>query len=148
MRTPPRLVARALVAAFLTVAVILVAVFVLISLDVRQRVRQSVVDNLDAGQQVAARVEERRHQELVATVSTLAENPTLKAAVDTWQSERGRGEDNEDALIATVQREAEKIAARVSGERTGASRRRWSRRRQCRTTCVGLDARRHAPPAR
>ena len=94
-------------------AVVLVAVFGLISVDVRQRVRDSVSANLDAGQQMAARVEDRRRTELLATVSTLAENPTLKAALDTWQSELGQGEGTEAELIATVQREADKIAMRV-----------------------------------
>jgi putative nucleotidyltransferase with HDIG domain len=113
VKQPPRLSTRALVAAFSTVAVVLAAVFGLISVDVRQRVRDSVSASLDAGQQMAARVEDRRRTELLATVSTLAENPTLKAALDTWQSELGQGEGTEAALIATVQREADKIAMRV-----------------------------------
>jgi putative nucleotidyltransferase with HDIG domain len=95
------------------VAVVLAAVFGLISLDVHQRVRASVSSNLDSGQQMAARVENRRRTELLATVSILAESPTLKAALDTWQSERERGEGTEAELIATVQREADKIAMRV-----------------------------------
>ena len=61
---PPRLVTRALIASFLTVAVILGAVFVLLSLDIRgQRVRQSAADNLDAAQRVFAQVEARLEQE-------------------------------------------------------------------------------------
>jgi putative nucleotidyltransferase with HDIG domain len=92
------------------------AVFVLITVDVQQRVRASVAANLDAGQQVAARVEERRRQEMLAMVATLAENPTLKAALDTWQSERTLGGVNEAELVATVQREAEKIAVRIDAD--------------------------------
>ena len=116
MKQAPRLVTRALVASFATVAVVLMAVFVLISVDVRQRIRASVVANLDAGQQVAARVEERRRHEMLAMVSTLAENPTLKAALDTWQSERTLGGRHEAELVATVQREAEKIAVRIDAD--------------------------------
>ena len=81
-----------------------------------ERVRASVAANLDAGQQVAARVEERRRQEMLAMVATLAENPTLKAALDTWQSERTLGGVNEAELVATVQREAEKIAVRIDAD--------------------------------
>ena len=113
MRRPPRLVARALVAAFATVAIILVAVFALISFDVRQRVRQSVVENLEAGQQSAIRLLRERQQDLQTTVSLLAENPTLKAALDTLQVERHAGPAIQQELIETVQREADKIAARV-----------------------------------
>ena len=113
MRRPPRLVVRALVASFGTVAVILVAVFALISLDVRQRVRQSVIANLDAGQQAAARIQLERQRDLQTTISLLAESPTLKAALDTWQAEGQAGAAIQQELIATVQREADKIAARV-----------------------------------
>jgi putative nucleotidyltransferase with HDIG domain len=93
--------------------VILAAVFTLISLDVRQRVRQSVIQNLDAGQQAAARLQRERQRDLQTTVSLLAENPTLKAALDTWQMERHGSAPIQDELIQTVQREADKIAARV-----------------------------------
>jgi putative nucleotidyltransferase with HDIG domain len=113
VKQPPRLVARALGASFATVAVVLMAVFALISLDVRQRVRQSVIANLEAGQQAAARLQRERQQDLQTTVSLLAENPTLKAALDTWQTERDTGPAIQQELIETVQREADKIAARV-----------------------------------
>jgi putative nucleotidyltransferase with HDIG domain len=95
------------------VAVILVAVFALISIDVRHRVRQSVIQNLDAGQQAAARLQRERQQDLRTTVSLLAENPTLKAALDTWHTERRSGSAIQLELVETLQREADKIAARV-----------------------------------
>ncbi len=49
---PPRLVTRALVASFLMVAVILGGVFVLVTFEVRQGVRRSAAENLDAAQRV------------------------------------------------------------------------------------------------
>jgi putative nucleotidyltransferase with HDIG domain len=110
---PPRLVARALVASFLTVVLILIAVFVLLSLDVRQRVRRSVADNLEAAQQLFAELESRREQDMIATVSTLAESPTLKAALDTWQAERRDGGLFVGVAVSTVQNEAHKIAMRI-----------------------------------
>ena len=116
MKQPPRLVSRALAASFATVGVILVAVFALISLDVRQRVRQSVIENLDAGQQAAARLQRERQQDVRTTVSLLAESPTLKAALDTWQMERHAGGAIQQELVETVQREADKIAARVDAQ--------------------------------
>ena len=114
-RLAPRLVTRALLASFLTVAVILGAVFVLLTLDMRQRVRQTVAANLDAGQQVFAQVEGRREEQMVATVSTLAENPTLKAALDTWQLERRAG-GSDGGGVATVENELKKIAGRVGAD--------------------------------
>ena len=114
-RLAPRLVTRALLASFLTVAVILGAVFVLLTLDMRQRVRQTVAANLDAGQQVFAQVEGRREEQMIATVSTLAENPTLKAALDTWQLERRAG-GPDGGGVATVENELKKIAGRVGAD--------------------------------
>ncbi len=114
-RTPPRLVTRALLASFLTVALILVTVFVLVSLDIRKRMRDSVAENLDAAQQVFARVEARLERERLATVSTLVENPTLKAALDTWQTERRSGGASAE-LVRTVRQELQKIQDRVDAD--------------------------------
>jgi putative nucleotidyltransferase with HDIG domain len=113
---PPRLVARALIASFLTVAMILGASFVLVSVDARQRVRRSVVDNLESAQQIFAELESRREQDMLTTVSTLAENPTLKAALDTWQAERRAGGALVGEAVSTVQREVHKIATRIGAD--------------------------------
>lgn len=115
-RKAPRLVARAMMASLLTVAVILITVFVLISVDMRRRVRESVAGNLEAAQQLFADVESRRDLELIATVSTLAESPTLKAALDTWQIERRAGSALVAEAVATVQNEANKIARRMGSD--------------------------------
>lgn len=113
----PRLLTRALVTAFLTVAIVLGAVFAVLSLRVRDQVRQAVADNLASAQQVFTRVQARRQQDMRASVATLAENPTLKAALDTWLTERSSANEQTSAeLIATVQREADKIADRVSAD--------------------------------
>jgi putative nucleotidyltransferase with HDIG domain len=113
---PPRLVTRALVASFLTVAVILGAVFVLVTFEVRQRVRSSAAENLDAAQRVFAQVESSREQDMLATVTSLAENPTLKAALDTWQTERRAGGVSIGDAVATVQNEVRKIASSVKAD--------------------------------
>ena len=55
----PRLVTRALVTSFLTVALVLGAVFGVLSVRVRDQVRQSVADNLASAQQVFTLVEEK-----------------------------------------------------------------------------------------
>ena len=115
-RLPPRLVTRALLTSCLIFVVALAAVFVLVSLETRNRVRENVAANLDAGQQLFARVERRIEQERLTTVSTLSENPTLKAALDTWQSERRAGGPATEELVATVAREVQKISARIKAD--------------------------------
>ncbi len=113
----PRFVTRALVLSFLTVALVLGAVFTVLIVGIRDQVRRSVGDNLATAQQVFTRVEARRQQDLRATVATLAENPTLKAALDTWLAERaGASAATTDGLLTTVQRELDKIADRVSAD--------------------------------
>jgi putative nucleotidyltransferase with HDIG domain len=113
----PRLVTRALVTSFLTVTLVLGAVFAVLSLQVREQVRQTVADNLAAAHQVFTKVEARRQNDVRAAVATLAENPTLKAALDLWLTERGNAsEGTGDQLLATVQREADKIAERVDAD--------------------------------
>ncbi|HEX8028510.1 MAG TPA: HD domain-containing phosphohydrolase [Vicinamibacterales bacterium] len=113
----PRLLTRALVSSFLTVVIVLGAVFGMLTLRVREQVRQSVADNLAAAQQVFTQVEARRQQDLRASVATLAENPTLKASLDTWLTERSSATEQTSAeLLATVQRETNKIAERVSAD--------------------------------
>lgn len=115
--TAPRLVTRALVSSFLTVALVLGAVFAVLSVRVREQVRQAVADNLASAQQVFTRVEARRQQEQRASVSALAENPTLKAALDVWLTERGgANERTSHELLTTVQREMDKLADRVAAD--------------------------------
>ncbi len=113
----PRLVTRALVTSFLTVALVLAAVFAVLSVRVRDQVRRSVADNLASAQQVFTRVEARRQLDLRASVAALAENPTLKAALDTWLTERSTANERvSNELLSTVQRETSKIADRFSAD--------------------------------
>jgi len=113
----PRLVTRTLVSSFLTVALVLGAVFTMLTIRVREQVRQSVADNLASAQQVFTLVEARRQQDVRAAVATLAENPTLKAALDTWLSERASASERTSReLLATVQRECDKMAERVAAD--------------------------------
>jgi putative nucleotidyltransferase with HDIG domain len=113
----PRMVTRALVTSFLTVAVVLIAVFAVLSLRVREQVRQAVAGNLAAAHQVFTLVEARRQQDLRAAVATLAENPTLKAALDIWLTERATANARtEKQLLATLQRETDKIANRFAAD--------------------------------
>ena len=112
--SPPRLVVRTSVATLATVAVLLSAVFVFVTLDVRERVRAEVTDKLEARLRVLSALEDRRGDELASQVAMLAENSTLKAALDIYQSEMATSKhSNKYELVSTVTRELEKIAARV-----------------------------------
>ena len=112
--TPPRFVTRTLIVTLATVAFVLSAVLLVVAVKVRDHVRAGVVDKLETGQRLLAALEERRAQELRAQVAMLAENSTLKAALDTYQTElRTTSAAGRQDLVATIARELDKLAARI-----------------------------------
>jgi hypothetical protein len=110
---PPRLVARTLTVTFITVAIILSVVFTVLMVNARDRVRTTEIEKLRVAEQVFTALEARRQQEQLAVIATLAENPTLKAALDTYFTESLFGSlspEQETSLRGTVALEAEKLA--------------------------------------
>ena len=112
-RRPPRLLVKALTVTFVTVALLLVVVFVFVTLSVRGQVRQSVTATLESSQRLFAALETRRQKEMQMQASALAENPTLKAALDTYQTESRRSSDDavHGYLLSTIDNELRKVAA-------------------------------------
>lgn len=109
----PRFVVRVLAASFTTVVAVLAALFAVLIVHTRGLVHRSVLDNLEAGQRLLAVVETERGRDAAVQATVLSESPTLKAALDTYQSEvvldaAGR---SEDEARATVQREVVKLAS-------------------------------------
>jgi Double sensory domain of two-component sensor kinase len=99
---------------FVTVAIILSVVFIVLMVDARDRVRASEVEKLSVAEKVFTALEARRQQEQLAAIATVAENPTLKAALDTYFTESsftGLPAEQEQSLLNTVTVEAEKLAA-------------------------------------
>ena len=111
---PPRLIVKALAVTFGTVALLLVLVFLFVRMSVRDQVRRTVTQNLDVSQRMLGALESRRLHELRMQASTLAENPTLKAAIDTYAEEHPKaGSDAGARLLSTIQRELDKLSNRV-----------------------------------
>jgi putative nucleotidyltransferase with HDIG domain len=116
-RRPPRLVVKTLAVTFVTVFILLAVVFIVVTVSVRGQVRQSVTASLESSQRMFAALETRRQHELVAQAGALADNPTLKAALDTYQSEARTGSDDVKAqLLATIDSELRKVAARIEAD--------------------------------
>jgi len=86
-RTPPRFVTRTMATTFATVVLILAAVLGVVTFIVRARVRDSVSSHLTIQQTMLRRLEQGRMSEMQAQAGLLAESPTLKAAMDTYQAE-------------------------------------------------------------
>src|SRR5262245_39830911 len=116
-RRPPRLIVKALTVTFVTVTALLLVVFLLVRMTIRDQVRQTIADNLAASQRTVAVLERRRQHELRMQAATLAESPTLKAAVDIYAAE-GASDDGykQEQLIAAIKRELDKVAARVEAD--------------------------------
>ena len=116
-RQPPRLVVKMLAVTFLMVFLLLLVVFVVVTVSVRDQVRQSVTTSLESSQRMFAKLETRRRGELVGQAGTLAENPTLKAALDTYQAEaQTASRVVKEQLLATIDGELEKVAARIESD--------------------------------
>jgi putative nucleotidyltransferase with HDIG domain len=113
----PRLVVRTSIAMFAVVTIVLAAILMLIAIQGGHYVRETVTDKLTAGQRMLSALDQRQSRELQTQVAILAESPTLKAAIDTYQSElavsnaRTRAE-----LILTIERELGKLAERIQAD--------------------------------
>ncbi|MGE3840770.1 MAG: HD-GYP domain-containing protein [Vicinamibacterales bacterium] len=109
-RRAPRFVVRTLAASFATVAVVLSVMFGTLVLHTREVVRNNVVENLEAGQRELALFEKERQQRASLQATVLTEAPTLKAALDTYLTERTVGDPSAaEQAKATLQREISKL---------------------------------------
>ena len=126
----PRLVVRTSLAMFAVVTIVLTAILLLIAVQGSHYVRDTVTDKLAAGQRMLSALEQRQSRELQTQVAILAESPTLKAAIDTYQSELAASNASSRAeLILTIERELGKLAARIQA---GCARRHRSGRQRAR----------------
>ena len=116
-RRPPRLLVKALLVTFGTVAALLLVVFYFVRMNIQDQVRQTIADNLDLSQRTVATLESRRQRELRIQAANLAESPTLKAAVDTYAAEAGASDGRaRTQLVVTIRHELDKLAARVEAD--------------------------------
>jgi putative nucleotidyltransferase with HDIG domain len=118
-RRPPTLLSRTAAITFATVLVVLTVVFVVLTIDARDRVRASEAERLQVSERMFSALETRRQRDQLAAIATLAEHPTLKAALDTYATERnfpGADPDHEAALRRTIAGEVQKLATTVSAD--------------------------------
>jgi hypothetical protein len=104
----PRLLVKVLCFAFAVIGCVIVAVFLLFSWQTNARLTRSVVENMEESQQRFAGIDARLRREHTLQAMALAENPTLKAAVDTYYSERGN-EHELGQLRSTIETELAKL---------------------------------------
>ncbi|HEV3141868.1 MAG TPA: HD-GYP domain-containing protein, partial [Vicinamibacterales bacterium] len=79
----------------------------------RKQVRESVAANLSASQRVFSALETRRQREMIAQTVIVADSPTLKAAIDTYQQETRGGQPPTPVLFETIDNEMTKLADQI-----------------------------------
>ena len=115
VRLAPRLVVWLTAVNFLAMASVLGLVFVLLSWQARSGLIQAAVVDLERSQQWFAEIEARRAREWRLQAATIAENPTLKAAVDTYLTEAAAGWPPEE-LFPTIDQEVGKLSDLLGAE--------------------------------
>ena len=108
-RHAPRLAVWITGVSFTVIASVLGLTFLVLSWQTQTRLRRAVADDLEGSQQRFADIEARRTRERRLQAVALAENPTLKAAVDTYVSELAQGTPSAD-LLPTIRHEVVKLA--------------------------------------
>jgi putative nucleotidyltransferase with HDIG domain len=112
-RRAPRLVVRTLLATFGAIVAVLSVTFLTLVVETRARVTREVAAHLDASQHAFAEIEARRQDEERMQAKSLAESPTLKAALDTYQSESRLEAGPSLDLLETLQHEVNRLADNV-----------------------------------
>jgi signal transduction histidine kinase len=99
-----------LFSALLTVAIVGV-MFALLGFTVRTQTRRLLAATLSQHQARMASIQRARNEELVRASVLLTESPTLRAALETYQSERDDRGGRRGDLLETIQHEVERAAS-------------------------------------
>jgi putative nucleotidyltransferase with HDIG domain len=105
-RRPPRLVVRTLVATSAAIGLVLVAVFVVLSMDARSRIAGTAAENLDGAQRAFGDLEQRRQQEILIRLNAMAENRSLAQALTAYRPGPTGGE--------TIERELDRLVGQFA----------------------------------
>lgn len=84
-------------------------VFVTLSIEIRLETKQILQDLLNRSEQQVVSIKEDRLSQLLWVSSQVANNPTLRAAMETYRLEPTLSVDYRNELLATVQNELDKI---------------------------------------
>jgi putative nucleotidyltransferase with HDIG domain len=109
----PRLLVKVLGFSFGVTAAVLAAVFLVLSWQTRERLTRAIVGNQEASQRRFAELAAQRQREQRLVASALAENPTLKAAIDTYHAESAHHGTSPE-LVNTIKGELGKLQRTLS----------------------------------
>jgi HD-GYP domain-containing protein (c-di-GMP phosphodiesterase class II) len=106
----PRLIVRTLVATFGAILLILATIFVVLTMETRNRAARVVAENLETTERIFSAVEGYRKQQIALQLSHLANRPELGNALFLYATSRNP----ESLAIPVLQQELERIAAQFS----------------------------------
>ena len=105
LRRPPKLVVRTLVATSSAIGLVLVAVFVVLSMDARNRIAGTAGESLDVAERAFADLDLHRQQETLIKLTALAENRALGDALARYRLTPGG--------LDPVEREMDRLAGKL-----------------------------------
>ena len=104
-RRPPKLVVRTLVATSSAIGVVLVAVFVVLSMDARSRIAGTAGESLDVAERAFADLDQHRQQETLIKLTAVAENRALGDALARFRPVTGS--------LEPIEREMDRLAGKL-----------------------------------
>ncbi len=105
LRRPPKLVVRTLVATSFAIGLVLVAVFVVLSMDARNRIAGTAGESLDVAERAFTDLDLHRQQETLIKLTALAENRALGDALARYRLKPGS--------LDPVEREMDRLAGKL-----------------------------------
>jgi signal transduction histidine kinase/CheY-like chemotaxis protein len=105
--------AKLIVLCTLLTAAVVASSFLVLSLSLRRHTERLLAETLSRHQQTLSRLQRENLEELLRISTVMTDSPTLRAAMETFASESGHSTGARGDLLATIQNEAGKVAARL-----------------------------------
>ena len=100
-----RLSTKAILLSIALTTIVISAVFVTLSIEIRNETKQLLQDLLNRSERQVLSIKEDNLSQLMWVSSQVANNPTLRAAMETYRLESTLSVETRDELLATVQNE-------------------------------------------
>jgi len=104
-----RLSTKAIWLSIALITFVISAVFITLSIEIRLETKQILQDLLNRSEQQVVSIKEERLSQLLWVSSQVSNNPTLRAAMETYRLESTLSDEFRNELLATVQNELDKI---------------------------------------
>jgi len=104
-----RLSTKAILLSIALTTLVITAVFVTLSIEIRNETKQLLQDVLNRSERQVLSIKEDKLSQLLWVSSQVANNPTLRAAMETYRLESASSIQVRKELLATVQNELDKI---------------------------------------